>query len=336
MGMEERRDQRRRNRQPRGDAMGLSELRVGVVGLGPIGVELAKAIAVRGGLRIVAAVDVAPALWGKPLAELVDGAPAEVRIEGSLDAALATGRVEAIALTTTSRFFGIVADLETAIRRRVHVVSTCEELSAPAVDPQTWARLDEQARHVAVTVLGTGVNPGFVMDRLPLALAGACVSVDSVRVERVVDATRRRGPLRKKVGEGLTPAEFEEGVRDKRIGHVGLRESALLIAQGLGWRIDRYDESLEPAIGDDGKVLGIRQRCSATVGGRERIALLLDMYVGAPDPHDRVMLEADPPIDVTLHGGAQGDRATVGTALNALLRLRSAPRGLITVADVFV
>jgi 4-hydroxy-tetrahydrodipicolinate reductase len=314
--------------------MGLSELRVCVVGLGPIGIELTKAISQRRGLRIVSAVDVAPQLLGTPLGELCEGAPMDVRVEGTLDTAL--GQAEAIALTTTSRFSGIVNDLETCIRRRVHVVSTCEELSAPGVDPQTWARLDEHARQIGVTVIGTGVNPGFVMDRLPLALAGACVSVESVRVERVVDASRRRGPLRKKVGEGLTVAEFEQGVREKRIGHVGLRESALLLAEGLGWRIDSYAETTEPAVDEAGKVLGIRQRGKALVRGVERISLALDMYVGAPDPHDRVMLEADPPMDVTLHGGTQGDRATVGTALNALSRLRSAPRGLVTVADVFV
>jgi 4-hydroxy-tetrahydrodipicolinate reductase len=310
-------------------------LRVALVGLGPIGVELGKAVAARRDLSLVAAVDVAPALAGKSAAELVDGAPAAVRVEGSLDAALATGRIDAIALTTTSRFFGIVSDLETAIARKVHVVSTCEELSAPAVDPETWARLDAAAQAAGVTIIGTGVNPGFVMDRLPLVLAGACVSVESVRVERVVDAARRRGPLRRKVGEGITVEEFEQGKREKRIGHVGLRESALLIARGLGWTIERYDETLEPATGADGRVLGIKQRGSAVVDGRERITLALDMYVGAPDPHDRVMLEADPPMDMTLAGGAQGDRATVGAALNALRRLGNAPRGLTTVADAF-
>jgi hypothetical protein len=317
--------------------VGLSDLRVGIVGLGPIGLELVRAIVSRRELRIVSAVDVSAALMGRSLAEVVPGAPADVRIEPTLAGALVPpGRVEGIALTTTSRFGGIIADLELAIARRVHVVSTCEELSAPAVDPQTWARLDDHARHADVTVLGTGVNPGFVMDRLPLALAGACVSVDSVRVERVVDAAQRRAPLRKKVGEGLTPEEFAAGVKQQRIGHVGLRESALLIAQGLGWRIDRYEDSLEPALGSDGRVLGIKQRASAFVGGKERITLALDMYVGAPEPHDRVVLASDPPLDVTIAGGTQGDRATIGTALNALCRLRSAPRGLVTVADVFV
>ncbi len=314
----------------------MTELRVGVVGLGPIGLEVARAILARRELRIVAAVDSSAELAGRRLEELLPGAPAEVRIEPALDAALAGGRVEAIALTTTSRLPAIVVDLETAIRRRVHVVSTCEEMAAPAGDAQIWARLDDHARHADVTLLGTGVNPGFVMDRLPLQLAGACVSVSRVRVDRVVDAAKRRGPLRRKVGEGLSPEEFRAGVDAKRLGHVGLRESALLIARGLGWKIDRYVETIDPVVGDDGRCLGIRQRGTATVGGEPKIELALDMYVGAPGPHDRVQLDADPPMDVTIAGGTQGDRATVGTTVNALARMRSAPRGFVTVGDVFV
>ena len=316
--------------------MGMAELRVGVVGLGPIGLEVARAILGRRELKLVAAVDVSAQLSGKPLEELLPGAPKDVKIAGSLDAALATGKIDAVALTTTSRFSGIVADLETAIKRRVHVASTCEELAAPAIDPQTWARLDDHAKHADVTLLGTGVNPGFVMDRLPLQLAGACVSVARVRVDRVVDASKRRGPLRKKVGEGISPEEFRAGVAEKRLGHVGLRESALLVARGLGWKLESYSETIDPVIGGDGKCLGIRQRGTGVVGGEPRIELALDMYVGAPNPHDRVQLEADPPIDVTIAGGTQGDRGTVGTTVNALARMRSAPRGLVTVADVFV
>src|SRR5207248_6674158 len=109
-------------------------------------------------------------------------------------------------------FAGVIDDLETAIRRRVHVASTCEEMSAPVIDAQTWARLDDHARHADVTLLGTGVNPGFVMDRLPLQLAGACVSVSRVRVDRIVDAAKRRGPFWQKVGVGASSEHVSCGV----------------------------------------------------------------------------------------------------------------------------
>lgn len=313
----------------------MKRVRVAVVGLGPIGVEVARAILSRPELKLVGAVDVAETLRGRPLAEVVDGAPPSLKISGALDKLLKKERVDAVALTTSSRFDGVADDLATCAKHRVHVASTCEELSAPAVAPAGWKKLDGKAKKAKVTLLGTGVNPGFVMDRLVLSLAGACVSVTRVSVERVVDAAKRRGPLRKKVGEGLTVEEFRAGVSEGRIGHVGLRESSTLIARGLGWKLDGYEESIDPATGPDGRVTGVMQRARGLVDGEEKITLTLHMYVGAPDPHDRVLVYGDPPLDVTIAGGTQGDRGTVGTVVNALARLPRAPRGLVTVADVF-
>ncbi len=314
--------------------MGLQQIHVALVGLGPIGIEVGRAILARRELKLHAAVDLNPALRGKCLSELLPGASDQVRIETSLDGALDRD-IEAIALCTTSQFGSVVADLETALRHRAHLVSTCEEMSAPVVDSITWARLDERAKHANITLLGTGVNPGFVMDRLVLQLAGACVSVDGVTVERVVDAAKRRGPLRKKVGEGLTEAEWRAEAKAGRIGHVGLRESATLVARGLGWVIESYEETLEPVVDGEGRCRGLRQRAVAKVGGKERIRYLLEMYAHPPDPRDRIVLVSDPPMDMTITGGTQGDRGTVATMVNALGRLRSAPRGLVTVADVF-
>src|SRR5262249_57729165 len=120
--------------------------------------------------------------------------------------------------------------VEEAIAAGFHVVSTCEELAYPELHHSKLARrIDALAKEKKVAVLGTGVNPGLVMDRLTLAVASACVRVDSVRVTRVVDAAKRRGPLRAKVGAGLTREEFDAGVASKKLGHVGLTESAAVI-----------------------------------------------------------------------------------------------------------
>jgi 4-hydroxy-tetrahydrodipicolinate reductase len=304
-------------------------LKVALVGLGPIGIEIGKALVAQKDVTVTAAAD--PAFAGRPIGDLVPGAAGVV--DGTFKAALGRG-VDVAVLATTSRFAGIVADLEAAIAARVHVVSTCEELAAPGDDVETWERLNHAARDAGVTLLGTGVNPGFVMDRLVLQLAGACVHVDRVRVTRVVDASRRRGPLRKKVGEGLTQAQFQEGVRAGRIGHVGLRQSATLIAHGLGWKLDGYDETIEPVL--EGELcLGLHQVGRGRVGARELITLDLTMAVNAEEPHDRILLEADPLMDVRVEGGTHGDRGTVGAVVNAVLRAPRAPRGLVTVADVF-
>jgi 4-hydroxy-tetrahydrodipicolinate reductase len=300
-------------------------IRVALVGLGPIGLEIGRALAARSEVAIAAAVD--PAYAGQSLVGLPE-------IDRDLKSGLARG-VDVAVLATTSRFSAIVPDLETAIAARVHVVSTCEELAAPVEDPATWQRLDAAAKTAGVTLLGTGVNPGFVMDRLVLQAAGACVKVERVRVVRVVDAARRRGPLRKKVGDGLTVAQFHEGVRAKKLGHVGLHQSALLIARGLGWSLDGYEESIEP-VADGDRVLGLHQIGHGRVGANELITLDLTMAVDARDPHDRISIEGDPPIELRIEGGTHGDRGTVGTAMNAVLRAPEAPRGLVTVSDVFV
>jgi 4-hydroxy-tetrahydrodipicolinate reductase len=194
-----------------------------------------------------------------------------------------------------------------------------------------------------VGVLGAGVNPGFVMDRLPLALASACVSVERVHVQRVVDAAKRRGPLRHKVGAGLTPEAFAKGVAEGVLGHVGLGESALLVARGLGWTVGELKETIDAVVATErsprpgiepGRVAGVHQVAHAVVGGQVRVTLDLEMSVGAPEPHDRVRLEADPPLDVVAQGGTQGDRGTVGAIVNAIPALLAGPAGLRTVADL--
>jgi 4-hydroxy-tetrahydrodipicolinate reductase len=224
----------------------------------------------------------------------------------------------------------------------MHVISTCEELAFPFLRHARLAqKLDARAREHNVAVLGTGVNPGLVMDRLALAVAAACLSVDHIRVERVVDAAKRRGPLRAKVGAGLTVEEFRAGVAAGRLGHVGLGESAALIARGLRAPLDEVTETIDPVIaaGESegvpvGRVLGVRQSAVALSAGREVARLELRMFLGAPDPHDRIVVAGDPPLDVTVAGGFQGDRATVGTVVNAVPFVVSGKPGLKTVISL--
>jgi 4-hydroxy-tetrahydrodipicolinate reductase len=226
----------------------------------------------------------------------------------------------------------------------VDVVSTCEDLSyADLSAPELARRIDARARAAGITVLGTGVNPGFVMDRLPLTLAAACVRVDAIRVERVVDAAKRRGPLRAKVGADLSVEEFQAGVEARRLGHRGLAESCALIGLGLGMRFDDVRTTIEPVVAtaaqpragiQPGRVAGLRQTAVGVRAGREIARLDLEMSVAAPDPHDRIIIEGDPPLDVVVRGGTHGDRGTVGTVLSAIPAVVAASPGLKTILDL--
>ena len=317
--------------------------RVALVGLGPIGIEVGRALVPRADIDILGAADPAPDKFGKELEDVL-AMPAslagiEVRPSARVlyEASASTRTKRDVALICTGSRLPAVADqLTEAIEAGFHIVSTCEELAYPELTQAALARqIDRKAKEKGVAVLGTGVNPGLVMDRLVLEAASACVSIDRVRVTRVVDAARRRGPLRAKVGAGLTREEFAAGVAAKRLGHVGLSESAAIIALGLGLRIDEITERIEPVIARQdtdgipaGNVLGLHQIAIVQVGDEVKVTLDLTMAVGVSDPADRIEIEGDPPINLVVSGGFHGDRATVGCVVNAIPFIVQAPPGL--------
>jgi hypothetical protein len=316
-------------------------VRVAIVGLGAIGREVLKAVQSKPGLALVAVAD--PALVGQDAGEVAGSGACGVKIVASAEEAFA-GEVDVALVLTASGVADLLPIVEAASLRGVDVISTCEDLAyADLATPELARKVDARARAGGITVLGTGINPGFVMDRLPLTLAAACVRVDSVRVERVVDAAKRRGPLRAKVGADLTVAEFEAGVAARRLGHRGLPESCALVGLGLGVSFDEVRNTIEPVVTSaahprvgiaPGRVAGLRQSAVGLKGGREIVRLDLEMSVSAPDPHDRVVIAGDPPLDVLVQGGTHGDRGTVGTTVSAIPAVVVASPGLKTVLDL--
>jgi 4-hydroxy-tetrahydrodipicolinate reductase len=309
--------------------------RVTLVGLGAIGREVLKALVAKRTVRIVAVAD--PAFAGQDAGVVSGIAPVGVVVVREVDEAFAVPSDVALVLTTSGTA-EMVPIVERAAERHLHVVSSCEDLAfAELATPDEARRIDALAREGGIVVLGTGVNPGFVMDRLPLALAGGCVAVRAARVERVVDAAKRRGPLRAKVGADLTVVEFEAGVAAGRLGHRGLPESCQLLARGLGLRLEELRSTIAPVVTSaespragiaPGRVAGLRQSAVGMGEGRELVRLDLEMSVGAPEPHDRIVLDSDPPLDVLLQGGTHGDRGTVGTVVNAIAAVLAGRPGL--------
>jgi 4-hydroxy-tetrahydrodipicolinate reductase len=293
----------------------------------------------------VGAIDIDPGKSGRDLGELLGGAPFGVAVSADAAATLAATRPDVVLHTTSSSLERVAPQLYEIIAAGAHVVSTCEELSFPwTAQPQLAADLDVAARREGVTLLGTGVNPGYAMDALPLMLTGPCAAVRAVNVLRVVDAGKRRAPLQRKVGAGLSVEAFEARVREGTVRHVGLPESLHMIVTSLGWRLDRAENLIEPVIAREpvktdyvdvqpGQVAGVRQVASGFAGEREVVRLELRMYVGAPDPQDTVELDSDPPVHMTIAGGLHGDIATAAIVVNAIPSVVRAVPGLASMAD---
>src|SRR6266542_2865754 len=284
--------------------------RVALVGLGPIGVEVARAVLARSEIQILGAADPAPDKAGKDLRELVSS----------------KGGDGPFPIAPSARE---LYEKSASERGRSDVVLLC-----------TGSRLDSVAPQIEGAV-AAGVHAGLVMDRLVLAVAGACVKVERVKVTRVVDAAKRRGPLRAKVGAGLSKEEFESGVAARKLGHVGLSESAAMIALGLGLPIGEISETIEPvlALRDTegvvaGRVLGLHQIARVRAGGEIKVELDLTMAVGVPEAFDSIEIHGDPPVNLTVTGGFHGDRATVGCVVNAIPFIVAAPPGVQTVVTL--
>lgn len=322
-----------------------TEMRVVCFGLGPIGCEIARVAASRQDVDIIGAVDVDPAKVWRSLRD-VSGAASEVVVSASFDEAVSGGAVDAVLHSTLSSLPIMWEQVAELVSQGVSVVSTCEELAYPWHTQTGIAReMDEVARASGARLLGTGVNPGYIMDILPLVLTAPCQDVTRVHVERLVDAGGRRGSLQRKVGAGLSPAEFDALVSAGRVRHVGLTESAWMILDGLGWEPDEWDESIEPMLAErevhtdvltvaPGQVTGVRQMVRVLHKGTEKLRMDLSMYVGATDPHDRIWVTGAPDMDVLVRGGVHGDRATAGMVLNALPPLLARPPGLTTMLDL--
>ncbi len=324
-----------------------ASVRIIQYGIGPIGAAIVRLVAEKGNAEFVGAIDVDPEKVGRDLGQ-VAGLGRDLGVTVSADAQEVLEREAEVVIHSTSSYLESVKDqLLHCLSTRHNVVSSCEELSYPLrKHAQLAAELDSRARAAGVTLHGTGVNPGFVMDKLALTLSSVCQQVETVSVTRIVDAGRRRLPLQKKVGAGMTEQEFRAEVEAGRIKHHGLPESAAMIADCLAMNVGAIDETIEPVIaGRDvqtefltvqaGQVAGVRQVCTGRTGdGVENLRLELQMYVGATDPADTVHIKGVPDLTLVIPGGTHGDLATVAAVVNAIPATIAASPGLKTVADI--
>lgn len=319
----------------------MSRIKIAQFGLGPIGLEALKYAAEQPWIEIVGAVDNDPAKAGRSLAAVAGLAELDgLTIWPSLEGLFREVQPEMILHTASSSAVASLAQLRPALELGVAAVSTCEELVYPALrHPELSREYDALCRHAGARVVAAGVNPGFVMDLLPVCLTGVCRSVRAIRIERVVDASTRRRPLQAKVGSGRKPAEFQAELDAGRAGHAGLRESLALVAHALGWAVEGIAENARPVIATDpivtpyfsvqpGEVCGIHQRAAGMAEGEEKIVLDLQMYLGALDPHDTVEIAGEPPLRAHFPGGVAGDTATIAALVNTAPRLLAAPPGL--------
>lgn len=316
------------------------------VGLGPLGQKMVKYTLERGCFKIVGAVDPDPNKAGRDLGELCGIKPLGITVRSTLAEALAKRSADVALLTTVSSLVALESQVAELAQAGLNIVSTCEELFFPwKTNPEVAGRINRMCLENSVACVGTGVNPGYLMDLLPTFLTGLCQNVRKVEVWRIQDASVRRIPFQQKIGAGLTLEEFEAKKKTGTLRHVGLSESMDFIAQRLGWKLDRSTETLEPVIAENeidsgykpiakGMACGVQQVGRSFVGDREVITLNFRAAVGEGESYDQVHIDGEPAIQSRIDGGVNGDIATCAITLNAVRSILQTTPGLKTMAEI--
>jgi 2,4-diaminopentanoate dehydrogenase len=323
------------------------KIRVVQYGLGPIGSSIVRLMRQKDSLEIIGAIDKDPAKAGHDLGEIVGAPDAPWGVLISVDAAPVLAKpVDVIVHSTSSYLSSVMDQLLECIAAGCCIVSTCEELAYPfRKHPDLSDKLDAAAKEEGVALVGTGVNPGFVMDKLALTLSAAAQRIDWLSAVRIVDASKRRLPLQKKIGAGMTPDEFRAQVSAGVIKHHGLPESIAMVADGLGFALEDISETIEPVIAEEiikteflevepGQVAGVHQIARGISNGKEKVFMELKMYVGARHPADTVVLKGEPHLTLTIPGGTHGDVATAAVVVNSIPAILAANAGLRTSRDL--
>jgi 4-hydroxy-tetrahydrodipicolinate reductase len=315
-----------------------------IYGIGPIGQGVARAAINRIGIKLIGAYDKDPAKIGRDLGELCGMGSIGIKVTDKLHKVISLCNL--VILTTGSSLQEVYPQLAEVLKSGKPVVSTCEELSFPWGANRDFARkIDELACKEGVAVLATGVNPGFLMDALPIFLTTVCLTVKRIKIERHQDAAKRRIPFQQKIGVGTDVRQFRERVSNGSIKHVGFPESIYMIAHRLGWTVEKVEEDISPVIArknvrteafevEAGQVCGVKQIARAHVGGEERIVLEMRAYLGCENPRDIISVEGLPNVVSVIEGGVNGDIATVAAVINSIPVVLNSRPGLRTPIDI--
>ncbi|NBC26371.1 MAG: dihydrodipicolinate reductase [Bacteroidetes bacterium] len=318
------------------------------IGIGALGTQVLEYADAREGIRIAGVADLNPDLHGKTVQEILGRPGSSAVVSGSVQEAVEAAETEpqVAVITTVSSISGLKSQVEEAAAAGLHIVTTCEEMIYPwNQHPEAARAIDTICRDHGIACVGTGINPGFLMDYLPAVFTSVCQDVTSVTVERVQDASPRRIPFQKKIGAGLTHQAFEEEKKSGQLRHVGLPESVDLIAAAMNWTLDENRETLEPVLAkkkigsgyrpiEKGQPAGVEQVGSGIVDGEEVIRLRFRASVGEERSYDRITINGVPDITTEVEGGVNGDTATCAITVNAVKSIDRCSPGLHTMLDI--
>jgi hypothetical protein len=329
----------------------MENVKVIVWGLGAMGTGISKMILTKKGIEIVGALDKDPSKFGKDLGEVLNAENLGVLVSNDAEILMSETKADIVILAIDSFVKGVYPAIKQVVESGKNCITIAEEMAYPyIVHKELSEELDRLCKENNVTILGTGVNPGFVLDSLIITLSGACKSVTSIRAERINDLSPFGETVMRTQGVGLTTEEFEVGIENGSIvGHIGYAQSIPMIAKALGLKYDQITETLEPIISntyretpcvkvEPGMVAGCDHIAIATKNGKPIITLeqlqQIHPEAEAVDTGDYIYIKGDADLNLVIKPETPGGIGTMAMAVNMIPQVIASRAGLKTMMDL--
>ncbi|MDX1358294.1 MAG: 2,4-diaminopentanoate dehydrogenase [Clostridia bacterium] len=330
----------------------MDNIQIAIWGFGAMGMGMGKMLSKKTGVDIAAVCDLHPGRVGKSIGEILGiDRWSGVVIESDIEKALGDKKIDLCILATDSFTRGAYQKLMTILAKGINVITTAEEMAYPkACEPKLAKELDVIAKENGVTVLGTGINPGMIMDLLVICLTGCMEEVTHIEAKRVNSLSPFGETVMEEQGVGITESEFNERVEQGRLaGHVGFRESINMIADAIGWKVDRFEQQMKPIIttvnrkspygfAAAGSLAGINMTGQGYIDGKIKIDMIHPQQI-EPESEgthtgDYITIKGNPPVNLAIKPEVDGGIGTIAICVNMIPHVINAGAGLKTMIDL--
>lgn len=332
----------------------MENVKVALWGFGAMGSGIAKVLLGKKGVDIVGVCDIHPARVGKSIYELLGverGEHPEVLVNPKIEEVVHDGNCDICVLATDSFTKKAFPKIKYVVEQNVNVVSTAEEMSYPmAQEPELSEEMDKLAKAHGVSILGTGINPGLMMDLLAICLSGCMTDVEKVTCRRVNSLSPFGPAVMEEQGVGLSVDAFNKGVEDGSLaGHVGFSESVGMIAKALGWKVDKFEQQMSPIVtkvdrkspygfAKAGDVAGVNMTGQGYVNGEVKIDMIhpqqIEPEMEGTHTGDYIVLSGTPEVNMSIRPEVDGGIGTIAMVVNIIPHVINARPGLKTMLDL--
>ncbi|MEG1528540.1 MAG: 2,4-diaminopentanoate dehydrogenase [Clostridia bacterium] len=329
-------------------------IKVAIWGFGAMGSGICKTLLGKKGVDIVGVCDIHPLRVGKSIFEMLKverGDRADVLVQSDISKVVFNKNCDIAVLATDSYTAKAFDKIKYIVEQGVNVISTAEEMSYPkAQQPKLAQKIDLLAKEHNVSVLGTGINPGLIMDLLVVCLTGCMTDVTGIEAKRVNSLSPFGPAVMEEQGVGISVKEFEDGVTSGKLaGHVGFAESVNMIADALSWKIDKFTQQMKPIVttvdrkspygkADAGDVAGVNMTGQAYVDGEVKINMIhpqqIEPEMEGTFTGDYITLAGNPPVSMSIKPEVNGGIGTIAMVVNMIPACINADSGLVTMIDL--